>query len=306
MNFYFSYSRNLGPYEGAHRNVLLEGGQKAKKKRTTSPSIFPFIQKKKNPYHKKIDAWVQIACPRLSIDWVVATVKNIDLFEITDIPQSEEMKMPPGSEYTQKPLLTPYEAFVALNATAAEESTETASIPMDFYARRGGEWEKAELQDDDEEEEEEDNENDGDYQDEGRDYDGNKDDDDDGDDRSVSATAAALACATITEIEKNKKSKHGERRRKECISEEEWREENEADPKSSKKQLLHDVSPAAHSSRSTSSSKEVLVRIGTRAFKKPGTLVIGLDSYGIELSDAKKKFAKKVAERGVDVTGRAP
>lgn len=56
-----------------------------------------------------IDAWIQIACPRLSIDW--------------------------GNGYGKRPLLNPYEAFVALGKTTWREK-----YPMDFYAKDGGEW----------------------------------------------------------------------------------------------------------------------------------------------------------------------
>ena len=56
-----------------------------------------------------VHAWVQIACPRLSIDW--------------------------GEGYGKKPLLNPYEAFVALGKTEWREQ-----YPMDFYAKDGGEW----------------------------------------------------------------------------------------------------------------------------------------------------------------------
>lgn len=56
-----------------------------------------------------IEAWVQIACPRLSIDW--------------------------GSGYGNKPLLNPYEAFVALGKVEWKEQ-----YPMDYYAKGGGEW----------------------------------------------------------------------------------------------------------------------------------------------------------------------
>jgi 2-(3-amino-3-carboxypropyl)histidine synthase len=52
--------------------------------------------------------WVQIACPRLSIDWGYA-------FKV--------------------PLLSPYEAFVAL-----EEIDWKAVYPMDNYSRSGGKW----------------------------------------------------------------------------------------------------------------------------------------------------------------------
>ncbi|EDO35280.1 predicted protein [Nematostella vectensis] len=51
---------------------------------------------------KDVDAWVQVACPRLSIDW--------------------------GTAFP-KPLLSPYEASVALQSVAWQQS-----YPMDFYA----------------------------------------------------------------------------------------------------------------------------------------------------------------------------
>ena len=59
--------------------------------------IFP----EKLKLFKDIDAWVQVACPRLSIDW--------------------------GSAF-DKPLLTPYEASVALKVATLGDD-----YPMDFY-----------------------------------------------------------------------------------------------------------------------------------------------------------------------------
>ena len=56
----------------------------------------------------EVDAWIQIACPRLSIDWGYAFAK---------------------------PLLSPYEAEVALKATVWREL-----YPMDFYAAGSGPW----------------------------------------------------------------------------------------------------------------------------------------------------------------------
>lgn len=51
---------------------------------------------------------MQIACPRLSIDW---------------------------GYYFKRPLLTPYELYVALGVA------EWRSVyPMDYYAERGGPW----------------------------------------------------------------------------------------------------------------------------------------------------------------------
>jgi 2-(3-amino-3-carboxypropyl)histidine synthase len=53
-------------------------------------------------------SWIQIACPRLSIDWGYAF---------------------------DKPLLTPYEAEVAIGTTEWKEI-----YPMDFYSEDGGTW----------------------------------------------------------------------------------------------------------------------------------------------------------------------
>ena len=59
---------------------------------------------------EKVDAWVQIACPRLSIDW--------------------------GKEISSKPLLTSFEFFVAVGL--AEWKTDY--YPQDYYSRDGGVW----------------------------------------------------------------------------------------------------------------------------------------------------------------------
>ncbi|KAI0154316.1 putative diphthamide synthesis protein-domain-containing protein [Xylariaceae sp. FL1272] len=55
-----------------------------------------------------VECWVQVACPRLSIDWGYAF---------------------------PRPLLTPYEALVALNER--QDWRETGVYPMDYYAREG-------------------------------------------------------------------------------------------------------------------------------------------------------------------------
>jgi 2-(3-amino-3-carboxypropyl)histidine synthase len=57
----------------------------------------------------KIDAWVQVACPRLSVDW--------------------------GHFLSKKPVLSPYELFVSL-----EETDWRDNYPMDYYAHAGGPW----------------------------------------------------------------------------------------------------------------------------------------------------------------------
>lgn len=68
-----------------------------------------------------LDAFIQIACPRLSIDW--------------------------GEDFT-KPVLTPYEAEVALghappwweSKEGAAPGEENTPYPMDYYAKDGGPW----------------------------------------------------------------------------------------------------------------------------------------------------------------------
>ncbi|KAI0203194.1 putative diphthamide synthesis protein-domain-containing protein [Astrocystis sublimbata] len=55
-----------------------------------------------------VECWIQVACPRLSIDWGYAF---------------------------PRPLLTPYEALVALNER--QDWSKTGVYPMDYYAREG-------------------------------------------------------------------------------------------------------------------------------------------------------------------------
>ncbi|KAK4656024.1 Diphthamide biosynthesis protein 1 [Podospora pseudocomata] len=55
----------------------------------------------------EVECWVQVACPRLSIDWGYAF---------------------------PRPLLTPYEALVALNE---KEDWGSGAYPMDYYGREG-------------------------------------------------------------------------------------------------------------------------------------------------------------------------
>jgi len=57
-----------------------------------------------------VDCWVQVACPRLSIDWGYAF---------------------------PKPLLTPYEALVALGVKEGWQKANGGVYPMDFYAKDG-------------------------------------------------------------------------------------------------------------------------------------------------------------------------
>lgn len=57
-----------------------------------------------------VECWVQVACPRLSIDWGYAF---------------------------PRPLLTPYEALVALGGREDWDKANNGVYPMDFYAKEG-------------------------------------------------------------------------------------------------------------------------------------------------------------------------
>lgn len=57
-----------------------------------------------------VDCWVQVACPRLSIDWGYAF---------------------------PRPLLTPYEALIALDHKEGWETANGGVYPMDYYAKDG-------------------------------------------------------------------------------------------------------------------------------------------------------------------------
>ncbi|GAB1204900.1 Diphthamide biosynthesis protein 1 [Aspergillus pseudonomiae] len=57
-----------------------------------------------------VECWVQIACPRLSIDWGYAF---------------------------PRPLLTPYEALIALGVRESWDTANKGVYPMDFYAKEG-------------------------------------------------------------------------------------------------------------------------------------------------------------------------
>ena len=60
----------------------------------------------------KVGAWVQIACPRLSIDW---------------------------GHFYEKPLLSPYEAYAMLGEAHFPQNSKER-YPMDFYSDQGGPW----------------------------------------------------------------------------------------------------------------------------------------------------------------------
>ena len=81
-------------------------------------TVVPFLMAEINPDKlaliSQIDAWIQIACPRLSIDW--------------------------AGGFT-KPILTPYEVEVAMNETSWKDV-----YPMDFYASEGNNWSAGAIQ----------------------------------------------------------------------------------------------------------------------------------------------------------------
>jgi len=92
-----------------------------KKLKDNGKSVFTILLSEIFPQKLKlmsssVEAWVQIACPRLSIDWGMAF---------------------------DKPLLTPYEAAYAIGEVRQNfcDKTDESNYPMDFYAHDSlGPW----------------------------------------------------------------------------------------------------------------------------------------------------------------------
>jgi 2-(3-amino-3-carboxypropyl)histidine synthase len=72
------------------------------------PFLMAEINRAKLPMITEVDVWVQVACPRLSIDW---------------------------GESFDKPIITPYELEVAMKETEWQDV-----YPMDYYSNDGGKW----------------------------------------------------------------------------------------------------------------------------------------------------------------------
>ena len=67
--------------------------------------------------HSTVDAWVQVACPRLSVDW--------------------GHHLSPAN----KPVLSSYECMVCLDDDAAGDyRSNNKNYPMDYYSQTGGPW----------------------------------------------------------------------------------------------------------------------------------------------------------------------
>ena len=86
--------------------------------RSKGKRLVPFLMAELNPKKLElmdgIEAWVQVACPRLSIDW---------------------------SDGFDKPILTPYELEVAMEETAWRDT-----YPMDYFANEGSVWSAMSMQ----------------------------------------------------------------------------------------------------------------------------------------------------------------
>lgn len=84
---------------------------RAHKKRSFLMLLSEITPAKLQLFGDKVDAWVQVACPRLSVDWGHYL------------------------SHDNRPVLTPYELSVALEETEWQEV-----YPMDFYSQEGGPW----------------------------------------------------------------------------------------------------------------------------------------------------------------------
>ena len=95
------------------RDKLKRTNPQCKSMNIIIPEILPDLL---NSFKDSIDVWVQVACPRLSIDW--------------------------GEGFVKKPLLTPYELSVAVAPELVPcDFTTQKDYPMDFYSwESGGDW----------------------------------------------------------------------------------------------------------------------------------------------------------------------
>ncbi|PSS01361.1 Diphthamide biosynthesis protein [Actinidia chinensis var. chinensis] len=99
-------------------------------------------------FGESVDAWVQIACPRLSIDWGDAFVKPLlTPFEaeiaLGDLPGWWEREPVEDLNFECKDGLdcSRNESCCACNNGDVKEKGESAvDYPMDYYAQDGGEW----------------------------------------------------------------------------------------------------------------------------------------------------------------------
>lgn len=103
------------------QNMLHEHGHK----RSFIMLLSELSPKKLSLMHKQVDVWIQVACPRLSIDWGHALGGGTT-------NGGNGMN---GNFTNNKPVLTPYELSVLL-----KETTWKDVYPMDFYSRDGGPW----------------------------------------------------------------------------------------------------------------------------------------------------------------------
>lgn len=74
--------------------------------------------------------WVQVACPRLSVDWGHTMSLN-------------EHKTNTTTKYRPMVVLNPYELYVALEETdwcCNDANNDNHSYPMDYYSNNGGPW----------------------------------------------------------------------------------------------------------------------------------------------------------------------
>lgn len=92
-----------------------------------------------------VDAWIQIACPRLSIDWGDAFVKPLlNPFEaeiaLGDLPGWWERSVM-NSDCNDGVGCEKNESCCGSNCTGKKDEGKTvADYPMDYYAQDGGEW----------------------------------------------------------------------------------------------------------------------------------------------------------------------
>ncbi|XP_078445689.1 diphthamide synthesis DPH2 family protein [Wolffia australiana] len=86
-------------------------------------------------FGESVDAWVQIACPRLSIDWGEAFNKPL----LTTFELEIALGCVPGWWEKEK-RCGPCVTCGSGSGTCAKDEEEEEDYPMDYYAQDGGDW----------------------------------------------------------------------------------------------------------------------------------------------------------------------
>ena len=81
-------------------------------------------------FQNKVNVWVQVACPRLSVDW--GHLLTSSTTKTTGMNKNQQQQL--------IPVLSPYEFFCVFDKNNKYWSHDDDTYPMDYYSNHGGPW----------------------------------------------------------------------------------------------------------------------------------------------------------------------